>query len=100
MPYITEWVDPEIAVEHNGVTIWRTYKNDDVEQGARSFWYTCEENGSEDGELVFDVRDLPDYTPYRSNAYSSAEEQDWHRVIMRDAIAKGHLTQEGVAAHA
>ena len=34
MPYKTIWVEPEVFLEHNGVTVYRTYRDDDIDQGA------------------------------------------------------------------
>lgn len=62
MPYQSVFVPAEVFTEHNGVTIYHVYKNDDVEQGARTYSYAITEDGSDsdpDWGGTFDVRDLP-----------------------------------------
>ena len=39
MPY--GWIDPEVFIEHNGMTVYHVYKDDEISQGCREFWYTC-----------------------------------------------------------
>jgi hypothetical protein len=64
MPTRTESVDPEVFLEHNGVTIYHIYKNDDIDASAREFWFTVDpDQGSDDNGHgtggTFDVRQLP-----------------------------------------
>ena len=58
MPYTTEWVSNEVAFEVDGVTVFHVYKNDDMSEGRRTYWFTLDENGNE-ADDAFDVRDLP-----------------------------------------
>ena len=55
MPFITQWIDPELFMEHNVVRVFRTYKDDDVGQGCKDYWFTLDNNSD---ESAFDVRDL------------------------------------------
>ena len=61
MPY--EWVDPEVFVEYNGVTVYHVYKNNHP-----MYYHFCTDPGdceddSNMGGTQFDVRDLkPVYT--------------------------------------
>jgi hypothetical protein len=55
MPTQTQWIPPEIFLTHNGVTIYHTYKDDDVDQGPQTYWYTTR-NDADEGK--FDVREL------------------------------------------
>ena len=34
MPTQTVWIDPELFLEHQGVRVFHTYKDDDYDQGA------------------------------------------------------------------
>jgi hypothetical protein len=62
MPYNSEWVAPDRFLTHKGVKIYHIYKDDDVNNGTRSEWYTWDPaEGSDDGTYSFDVRDLPTY---------------------------------------
>ena len=57
MPYLSQWVAPEVFLTHNGVTIYHTYKDDDWEQGPQTYWFVTDEMASQDDG--FDVRELP-----------------------------------------
>lgn len=89
MPYSTEWVEPEELLTHKGVTVWHTYKDEDVEQGPSGYWFTLEPTeGYEGDELwVFDFRDL--------HAAGDVRPTDAQGAI-RQAIDIGWLTKEGV----
>ena len=68
MPFRTEWVEPELFVEHRGIRVYHTYKNADRDI-PRTCWFTldplCGEDECNCAEtpclLVFDVRDLPNF---------------------------------------
>lgn len=63
MPWSSRWVPPELFVEYNGVLVYHVYKDDDVEQGPRHFWYTTDlyEGGDQaHDEFTFDVRERCD----------------------------------------
>ena len=117
MPYKTVWVEPEIFLEHKGVTVYHTYRDDDFEQGARWYWFTQREDGGED-EGAFDIRDVdplgllrnhpplkcgPDWdsaTPQERDAIEEAW-AEWYesgfdearRAVLRNAIDKGLLKE-------
>jgi hypothetical protein len=40
MPTQTVWIDPELLLEHQGVRVFHTYKDDDYDQGAKCYWFT------------------------------------------------------------
>lgn len=89
MPYEITWVDPEIFLEHNGVTIYCTYKYDEVSNGPYDNWFTMylgysESSGTYDKDQnrcgAFDIRELPGYKeilkskpPYIDTANDSDE---------------------------
>ena len=66
MPMQTVWVDPELLLEHQGVRVFQTYREDDYGQGARDYWFTANSLCGELDRLcddqpcrhVFDVREL------------------------------------------
>jgi len=119
MPMQTTWIEPELFVEHQGVRVFHTYKNDDWDQGQKRYWFTlhrecstmdsrCEE---EPCRHVFDVRELPTWQPPVQPPYCTAEndtpenhaawEQYWSqeteviKVAIRAAIERGALTAHG-----
>jgi hypothetical protein len=91
------WTDPEVFLEHAGVTVYHVYKDDDASAGARLYWYTVDPEGSDQDadRRTFDVRGLP--------------EADWTRLgddrdvvvaeirhLLRTAIEAGTLTADGL----
>lgn len=70
MPYRTEWVEPELFLEHKGVKVWNVYKDDDCENnGPRDYHFVLRRSEGEGGESEFDVRELstwqePPHPPY------------------------------------
>jgi hypothetical protein len=121
MPYRTVWEDPEVYLEHNGVTVYHTYKDDEVEQGPRTYYFVTNISDSEDE--AFDVREfkvpsrvaLEGHPPYLSESYSryrdaSPEQREqwgreWHlwqtggeaeviKTILREAIDQGLIPKK------
>lgn len=58
MPYVTEWVSPDVFLEYKDVIIYRSYKNDDYDN-PMSYWFTT--SVQESDEYEFDVRELDDF---------------------------------------
>ena len=79
MPY--GWIDPEVFVEYNGMTVYHVYKDDEISQGCREFWYTTDLCGGDCNDpFAFDVRELPTYADGKS-----------HRQVIWEAIDAGIL---------
>jgi hypothetical protein len=57
MPY--RFVEPELALEHKGILVYRAYKDDDADEPLR-FWFALYPWGIEDNALriEFDARTL------------------------------------------
>lgn len=62
MPYTSEWVAPEKLLKHKGVTVYHTYKDDEIDQSQRWYHFVTDESDGEDGDSAFDVRDLSTWT--------------------------------------
>lgn len=84
MPYTTTWVPPELFMTHNGVNVFHTYKDDDIDQGARMYWYTL--NTQDNDTQHFDVRNLDtdrllyQHPPYLQGEYDTPENREaWGR---------------------
>lgn len=77
MPYI--WVPPELYVRHNGVSVYRAYRNDNLDDKYK-YCYTL--SAAEDGHQ-FDIRDL--------DLYKIADEKIPLDVILREAIEAGEI---------
>ncbi|CAM5291099.1 hypothetical protein ATER59S_00541 [Aquamicrobium terrae] len=64
MPYITEHQSAELFMEHDGVEIYHVYRDNDFDQGARTYWFAVHDDGDDDAAHghhgVFDVRQLPE----------------------------------------
>jgi len=87
MPY--RWVPASVFLEHRGVTVYHVYKDDDVEQGARQYWFGVREDCS-DSDDAFDVRSLPN--PSGHDLCTDAG----RGATIREAIDAGIMTQEGL----
>lgn len=64
MPFIMEYQPAKLFMEHNGVSIFHVYNDNDIGQGQRTYWFATHEDG-DDGDAhgrngVFDVRYLPE----------------------------------------
>jgi len=86
MPY--RWVPASVFLEHRGVTVYHVYKDDDVEQGVRQYWFGVREDCS-DSDDAFDVRLLPNRSGHDLCTDAG------RRAIIREAIDIGTITQEG-----
>ena len=120
MPYQTTWVEPERFLEHRGVVVFHTYKNDDLDEGTRRFEFTvntecsgCDARCDEaQCRHVFDVQDLstwqePAHPPYCTGEHDTPEnhaawdrhwqvEEEAIRAAIIAAIEQGELTSQGV----
>jgi len=118
MPYSTEWVDPEVFLTHNGVPVYHTFKNDDIENAPRTSCFSLnhlcgEEECACDGDkckYVFDVRELgnwtePSHPPFLTGENNTPENKKaWEKYhadlvqekhvqsIIREALDRGILT--------
>lgn len=54
-------VENEVAINYHGIVIYHVYKNDYMEDGARTFWFSLDPYGSDCAEESFDVRDASGY---------------------------------------
>jgi hypothetical protein len=108
MPYETVRVDPELfCTTHNGVNVFCTYKDDEIAQGRRRYWYTLH---ASDDDHAFDVREfdsayhLDQHPPYLQTAktpddmkalkaawdhWFDVEEPDHIRAIIEASIDAG-----------
>ena len=115
MPYISTWVPPKKLLMHKGVSVYCTYKNDDIENNEpRDDWFITDPSEGEDGTTGFDVTQLPtwseppeppclsDVNPSSRDSTSKLWDQwfiDRKAVVkqaIRQAINRKLLTQTGV----
>ncbi|WP_066338601.1 hypothetical protein [Azohydromonas lata] len=121
MPTCSQWVDPEVFMEHAGVTVYRTYVDDDTSQGPSTYSFTLD-CLSDDNH--FDVRDLAlpsrrkldEHPPFLGESFehyrlaSAQQREEWRnawtawqapgggqdqaiQVVLRDAIDRGLLVR-------
>lgn len=83
MPWRTEFVEPEVALEHKGVKVYHTYRHDDVNDLEKDYWFTLDPVSD---EHQFDVRDLKNWKP----VYDLGEKG--RICALRNAIDQGLLT--------
>lgn len=89
MPYRQTWIASEMFMRHNGVGVYFTYKNDEIENGANTYWFVTDPYATIDD--AFDVRELPGWVdaPY-------GELYDAVTKTIVAAIDAGILTSNGV----
>lgn len=73
MPYKTRWIDPAIALEYKGITVYHTYKDDDIDNYIHPFHYTTNPKYSEDSGKKFDIRKLWAWKKYGTEKHTKAE---------------------------
>ncbi len=119
MPTQIIWTDPELFLEHGGVRVFHTYKEDDMDQGPRCYEFTLNAQCGVVDSLcddqpcrhVFDVRQLstwqpPQQPPYCTGANDTLEnhvawERYWEqeqaamKTAMAAAIEQGELSERG-----
>ena len=93
MPYKTEWIEPEILTEYNGVTVYYVYKDNDYEQ-ARENWFTTDKEAANEGEgdqdYVYDARVLAEQLKMERSIRCGADELFGNmRRVFWAAIDKG-----------
>ena len=78
-----DWVEPEVAVRHNGKVIYHTYKNDMMQSGSSECWFTADPSRTdrEDAE-AFDYRELKAY---------EASPSDDYRDVLKLALETGEI---------
>jgi hypothetical protein len=69
------YIEPDVFLEHNGVTVYHTYKDDWYENGPLTYWFTLDESGDD-----FDIRDLDNYA-------DAPTDED----VIKDAIDAGYF---------
>ena len=79
MPYRTEWIEPEVFVEHRGTVVYHAYKDQDVDEPF-GFHYALSDEDAPDG-CEFDIRDM-NYTGFDLN------NREHHKEILRRAIER------------
>jgi hypothetical protein len=102
MPYQNQWVDPELFMTHNGVEVYRTYKDDDVDNGFMMHWFTLETQCGMDYCIcaglcinTFDVQELqtwknPPHPPFLTGDQDTPENRAaWHRYEESGVMEKG-----------
>src|ERR1051326_9257766 len=85
----TVWVDPELLLEHQGVRVFQTYREDDYGQGARDYWFTANSLCGELDRLcddqpcrhVFDVRELSTWKAREQRSEEHTSELQSHSFI-------------------
>jgi hypothetical protein len=90
VPYA--WINPEVFFELNGVKIYHIYRNDQLGEGVRKYWYGWHIDCCDDsGEYSFDIREMG----YK--VYMDAERED-HKEILKKLIEQGYITSDGIIA--
>jgi hypothetical protein len=88
MPIKTIHVDPEVFLEHAGITVYRCYKDDDFDQGSVNQFYTTSKTDGKGSGAEFNIFHI-------SSAVHGAKVfcDDDRRDFLRLAINGGLVTQ-------
>jgi hypothetical protein len=91
MPTMT--VPADVFLDAHGVVIYHVYKNDDISQGIRKFWYSLDPDSRDQGMYEdyqgFDVRDLPAYQETVTDHTSVSD--DSIKEALKLALVRGEL---------
>jgi len=87
MPIQTRFVPPEVFLRYRGVSIRRTYFDDDYDS-PDLYFFAIVSKMSPAIEHQFDVRDLPGYCGQEPNRLLAD--------LFRELVASGVLTAEGI----
>jgi hypothetical protein len=118
MPYKTVWIQPQQFTTHDSITVFHTYREDDIDAGLQRYWFTVASACSPLQSAcqtrppcphVFDVRTLSTWLP-PTPPREPATEMSWqkfhdseHAAIRRAlelAIRSGELTHAGLSPDA
>lgn len=80
MPYA--WIEPQIFLEHGGITIYHSYNDDDWNRRLE-YWYTVDITGN---TCDLDIRDLPEYDKALEHEEVLRRAIDRKSTILMDAL--------------
>ena len=86
MPYKFVTVQAEKLIQYKGIKIYRTYKNDDIEQGESSFYFVT--NPYDGGEDAFDIRKLEGWIDIGGFSHHSTEYKNYVKRFIKKCIDK------------
>lgn len=76
MPYRTEWVDPEVFIEHDGVSVYHLYDDDNIEGRRMTYWYSTSPDCSPDDPIgpggPIDVREPSSFVDDSTEGHKAA----------------------------
>jgi hypothetical protein len=85
---IEKWVKPERFLLHKGVSVYYSYRDDDVDNEALEYWFTMTDDPK--GGYTFDVRELPGWKNHRCSPHAA-------EATIKEAIESGALVGMGVS---
>ncbi len=88
MAYSYEWIDNATVINYKGVKVYRVY-NDDNHNDPFSWHFGLSTDETEEGETVFDIRELPNVVGRLKELGSFKEEEEMIVSILREAIDLG-----------
>lgn len=92
MPYQQTWIAADMFIRHNGVGVYHTYKNDEIENGANTYWFVTDPYATIDD--AFDVRELIGGDTI--NQHYGLVDIDTIKAVLTASIEMGVLTAGGV----
>ena len=92
MPYQQTWIAADMFMRHNDVGVYHTYKNDEIENGASTYWFVTDPYATIDD--AFDVRELIGGDTI--NQHYGLVDIDTIKAVLTASIEMGVLTADGV----
>ena len=96
MPHQNIWVEPDLFLEHDGVKVYHSHKNNDYDEPL-AYWlcvYPSRDTSDEDGKEDFDVHNLSTWPKGLREASTIVSEAEIAEFVKR-AIESGELDNDG-----
>jgi hypothetical protein len=92
MPYKQTWIAADMFMRHNDVGVYHTYKNDEIENGANTYWFVTDPYATIDD--AFDVRELIGGDTI--NQHYGLADTETIKAVLTASIEMGILTTDGI----
>lgn len=96
MPYVTQYVVPDVFLEYKGVIVYHTYREGEYNDPSNNFFCTnVEDADGNDNGTQFDVRELPGFDlkqpPFLTGENDTAENKAKWEQYRLDEVEKKEM---------
>lgn len=97
MPYVSQYVLPDVFLKYKGVTVYHTYNDGEFNEPSQNYFCTNIDDADEDeNETQFDVRELPgfkvSYPPTGKGKNDKKNAALWEKFRTEEVEKKGMIT--------